>query len=199
MGNGTRTGGFLAGFGEVRMWGYSVILNVQAPHRAFAFFLWMFLLSSNEKPARRRRSARHRVPQQIDLFAENAPTIGGMPAWFERHAASFFWPLPSARLWPNLRTWRFTFLTVSAAASPIRLANIEDRFALQMMGADLVRDHDRPSSNPSGACRHGPGSASSSGSLAPPASPWVVRRSDRQCPPNGRPLPAPSFRLSQDG
>jgi hypothetical protein len=22
------------------------------------------------------------VPQQIDLFAENAPTIGGMPAWF---------------------------------------------------------------------------------------------------------------------
>ena len=27
----------------------------------------------------RQRSARHRVPQQIDLFAENAPTIGGMP------------------------------------------------------------------------------------------------------------------------
>jgi len=27
------------------------------------------------------RSARCRVPQQIDLFAENAPTIGGMPAW----------------------------------------------------------------------------------------------------------------------
>jgi hypothetical protein len=22
------------------------------------------------------------VPQQIDLFAENAPTIGGMPGWF---------------------------------------------------------------------------------------------------------------------
>jgi hypothetical protein len=22
------------------------------------------------------------VPQQIDLFAENAPTIGGTPAWF---------------------------------------------------------------------------------------------------------------------
>src|SRR6516162_8534655 len=56
-----------------------------------------------------------------------------------------------------------------------RLANVEDRFALQMMGADLVRDHDRPSSNPSSACRHGPGSASSSGWLAPPASPWVVR------------------------
>lgn len=31
---------------------------------------------------RRQRSARRRVPQQIDLFAENAPTIGGMPAWF---------------------------------------------------------------------------------------------------------------------
>src|SRR5215470_18119512 len=44
-----------------------------------------------------------------------------------------------------------------------RLANIEDRFALQMLGADLVRDHDRPSSNLSGACRHGPGSASLSG------------------------------------
>src|SRR5262249_35503053 len=44
-----------------------------------------------------------------------------------------------------------------------------------MMRADLVRDHDRPSSNPSGACRHGPGSASSSGWLAPPASPSVVR------------------------
>jgi hypothetical protein len=29
----------------------------------------------------RRRSARHRVLQQIDLFAENAPTIGGIPAW----------------------------------------------------------------------------------------------------------------------
>ena len=29
----------------------------------------------------RQRSAR-RVPQQIDLFAANAPTIGGMPAWF---------------------------------------------------------------------------------------------------------------------
>src|SRR5262249_37932185 len=56
-----------------------------------------------------------------------------------------------------------------------RLANVEDRFALQMLGADLVRDHDRPSSNPSGACRHGPGSASSSGWLAPPASRWVVR------------------------
>ena len=27
----------------------------------------------------RQRSARHRVPQQIDLFAKNAPTIGGMP------------------------------------------------------------------------------------------------------------------------
>ena len=31
----------------------------------------------------RQRSARRRVPQQIDLFAKNAPTIGGMPAWFE--------------------------------------------------------------------------------------------------------------------
>ena len=30
----------------------------------------------------RQRSARRCVPQQIDLFAENAPTIGGMPAWF---------------------------------------------------------------------------------------------------------------------
>src|SRR5215510_15033423 len=56
-----------------------------------------------------------------------------------------------------------------------RLANVEDRFAIQMLGADLVRDHDRPSSNPSGACRHSPGSASLSGWLAPPASPWVVR------------------------
>src|SRR4029434_504343 len=56
-----------------------------------------------------------------------------------------------------------------------RLANVEDRFALQMMGADLVRDHDRPSWTPSGAGRHGPGSASPSGRLAPPASPWVVR------------------------
>ena len=30
----------------------------------------------------RQRSARRRVPQQIDLFAANAPAIGGMPAWF---------------------------------------------------------------------------------------------------------------------
>ena len=30
----------------------------------------------------RQRSARRRVPQQIGLFAENAPTVGGMPAWF---------------------------------------------------------------------------------------------------------------------
>src|SRR5262249_56796162 len=30
----------------------------------------------------RQRSARRRVPQQIELFAANAPTIGGMPAWF---------------------------------------------------------------------------------------------------------------------
>jgi hypothetical protein len=29
----------------------------------------------------KRRSARRRVPQQIELFAENAPTIGGLPAW----------------------------------------------------------------------------------------------------------------------
>ena len=29
-----------------------------------------------------RQRARCRVPQQIDLFAENAPTIGDMPAWF---------------------------------------------------------------------------------------------------------------------
>jgi hypothetical protein len=56
-----------------------------------------------------------------------------------------------------------------------RRANVEDRFALQMLGADLVRDHDRPSSNPSGACRHGLGSDSLSGWLAPPASPSVVR------------------------
>ena len=27
------------------------------------------------------RSAHRDVPQQIDLFAENAPTIGGMPVW----------------------------------------------------------------------------------------------------------------------
>ena len=30
----------------------------------------------------RQKSARRRVPQQIDLFAANAPAIGGMPAWF---------------------------------------------------------------------------------------------------------------------
>jgi hypothetical protein len=29
----------------------------------------------------KQRSARSYVPQQIDLFSENAPTIGGMPAW----------------------------------------------------------------------------------------------------------------------
>ena len=29
----------------------------------------------------RQRSARRRVPQQIDLFAENAPIIGSVPAW----------------------------------------------------------------------------------------------------------------------
>ena len=29
----------------------------------------------------KRRSARRRVLQQIELFAENAPTIGGLPAW----------------------------------------------------------------------------------------------------------------------
>src|SRR5262245_421338 len=56
-----------------------------------------------------------------------------------------------------------------------RLANVDDRFALQMMRADLVRDHDRPSSVPSGACRHGPGSASSSGWSVPPASSSIAR------------------------
>jgi hypothetical protein len=30
----------------------------------------------------RQRPARRRAPQQIDLFAENASTNGGMPAWF---------------------------------------------------------------------------------------------------------------------
>ena len=30
----------------------------------------------------RQRAAGRRVPQQIDLFADNAPTIGGVPAWF---------------------------------------------------------------------------------------------------------------------
>ena len=29
----------------------------------------------------KQRPARRRVPQQIDLFAANAPTIGGVPAW----------------------------------------------------------------------------------------------------------------------
>ena len=29
----------------------------------------------------KQRSARSYVPQQIDLFSENPPTIGGMPAW----------------------------------------------------------------------------------------------------------------------
>jgi hypothetical protein len=29
----------------------------------------------------KRRSARRRVLQQIELFAENAPMIGGLPAW----------------------------------------------------------------------------------------------------------------------
>lgn len=29
----------------------------------------------------KRRPARRRLPQQIDLFAESAPVIGGMPAW----------------------------------------------------------------------------------------------------------------------
>ena len=29
----------------------------------------------------KQRSARSYVPQQIDLFSENAPTIGGMPGW----------------------------------------------------------------------------------------------------------------------
>ena len=33
-------------------------------------------------PSQNRRTSAHRsVPQQIDLFAEDAPTIGGMPAW----------------------------------------------------------------------------------------------------------------------
>jgi hypothetical protein len=30
---------------------------------------------------RRLRSVRRRVPQQIELFAENAPSIGRVPAW----------------------------------------------------------------------------------------------------------------------
>jgi hypothetical protein len=29
----------------------------------------------------KQRSARRYVPQQIDLFAKNAPTIGSMPVW----------------------------------------------------------------------------------------------------------------------
>src|SRR6516225_5630840 len=73
-----------------------------------------------------------------------------------------------------------------------RLANVEDRFALQMLGADLVRDHDRPSSNPSRACRHGPGSASSSGWLALPVSPSVVRTT-----PACRRWPARSLRTDR--
>jgi hypothetical protein len=28
-----------------------------------------------------RRSARRRVPQQLELFAEDTPTIGSLPAW----------------------------------------------------------------------------------------------------------------------
>jgi len=59
-------------------------------------------------PGDQNRGETHRVPQQIDLFAENAPTLGGMPAWFGL-----------------------------------------------------------PMETQSGACRHGPGSASSSGWLAP--------------------------------
>src|SRR5262245_25377942 len=73
-----------------------------------------------------------------------------------------------------------------------RLANVEDRFALQMLGADLVRDHDRPPSNRSRACRHGPGSVSSSGWLALPVSPSVVRTT-----PACRRWPARSLRTGR--
>ena len=31
----------------------------------------------------RQRSARRRIPQQIDLFAGNGPTVGGAPTWPE--------------------------------------------------------------------------------------------------------------------
>ena len=32
-------------------------------------------------PQSRQRSARCSMPQQIDLFAENAPTVGDAPTW----------------------------------------------------------------------------------------------------------------------
>src|SRR5215813_12566290 len=58
----------------------------------------------------RQRSARRCVPQQIDLFAENAPAIGGMPAWFglpmETQAALttlmtrlISWTMPTSTRW----------------------------------------------------------------------------------------------------
>ena len=58
----------------------------------------------------RQRSARCRVPQQIDLFAENAPTIGGMPAWFGLPMET-----QAALTASALRDWRWLLLLRQAA------------------------------------------------------------------------------------
>src|SRR5271166_621119 len=57
-----------------------------------------------------------------------------------------------------------------------RLPHVKERLALQMMRADFIRDHDRPSlSSRSGSCRHAAGSTVSSARSAPFVSPLAAR------------------------
>jgi hypothetical protein len=114
------------------------------------------------------------LPQHLNLMSSDADDLPSLPKL--EGGAHGSWRRPPSR--PRASVHMASTLRPGENLQNLmsrRLANVEDRFALQMMGADLVRDHDRPSSNPSGACRHGSGSASSSGWLVPPASPWVVR------------------------
>src|SRR5271169_3691782 len=75
-----------------------------------------------------------------------------------------------------------------------RLPHVEERLALQMMRADLVRDHDRPpSSSQSGFCRYDPGSTVSSGRSALLVSPSAARTT----PACGRSLSAVLLRTDR--
>ena len=60
----------------------NVLQHRMPPIRAYHLSLATRIRERSMLRQSRQRSARRRVPQQIDLFAANAPTIGGMPAWF---------------------------------------------------------------------------------------------------------------------
>src|SRR6266851_2757915 len=63
-----------------------------------------------------------------------------------------------------------------------RLPHVEERLALEVMRADLVRDHDRPPpSSQSGSCRHAPGSTVLSSWSVPLVSPSAARTTPACC------------------